>query len=215
MPISISSAAQLDALLAEDAEAAIGAQEEALDAEIEAMLAEAEAAQPAEEPAEAEAAAMLAEEPAEQAPEEPAEEPAEEPEPAEERLSGRHNPGPRRFPKAAEDALNLEFANAAQALADEAGLRSRYHVSEAAEFRLRYRASMERGGVVQLERGEGEASARIPVKALREYIKTGDKAMAARLRPLAEGPKLLGRKLAIYALAAAQDKALREALSAE
>jgi hypothetical protein len=129
--------------------------------------------------------------------------------------SSRSTSGPRRFPDAGADALNAEFAAAAQRIADAAGLRSKYHVSEAAEFRLLLASAMTKGGVVQIERREEDGAVlRIPVRALREFVASGDKDTAAKLRPLSCPPKLIGRKLAIYALVAAQDKTIREALSA-
>jgi hypothetical protein len=121
--------------------------------------------------------------------------------------------GAARFPDAAKDAANKALAEAAQALAEKAGLRSRYLSGEAAEFRALYEAAKERGAVTIKRRDSGQ-EAKVKAADLREWALDGDapKEAAAALREIASPPKLIGRKLAIYAYVAVEDKSIREVI---
>src|SRR5687768_20454 len=119
----------------------------------------------------------------------------------------------RRFPDAGRDQINKDLAAAAQKLADAAGLRSKYLSGESAEFRALYSVTKERG-VVKIERRDNGRTAKIKAADLAKWVREGErsKETAAALREVAEAPKLLSRKLAVYVYVATEDKRVREAL---
>jgi hypothetical protein len=118
----------------------------------------------------------------------------------------------RRFPDAAKDETNKALAQAAQALADKAGLKSRYLAGEAQEYRALFKATKERGAVT-IKRSDGK-TAKLKATDLRAMALEGNpsKETAAALREVASPPKLSGRKLAVYVYVAVEDKAIREVL---